>query len=176
IISLYSSRTKYFYYSIPKKQVAKCSIHLFISPSDHSGISIQDLFAAGAVLIVIIDDTARLQMRIYGDRAYILKAPFFQVLTDPGRQSVADWYSAGVMPLIQDGFPIGVRPDIIAKSTELLTHFLIAAGVIDDRIYFARRTDHPFRIQDTFHVRLIIIGNPVIIKVIKAFPEDFPFF
>src|SRR5699024_10049651 len=37
-------------------------------------------------------------------------------------------------------------------------------------------TDHSFRIQDSFHICLIISRNPVILKVVKTVSEYFPLF
>lgn len=51
--------------------------HFFFSPPDHSWGFLQDLPAAGAVFIVVIDDSACLKMGINRDRPYILKAALF---------------------------------------------------------------------------------------------------
>ena len=51
--------------------------HFFFSPPDHSWGFLQDLPAAGAVFIVVIDDSACLEMGIDRDRPYILKAALF---------------------------------------------------------------------------------------------------
>ena len=77
------------------------------------------------------------------------------------------------MPLIQDRFISGIRPDIITEASVLLPYLLITPGVADHSLDLSWRTDHAFRIQDSFHIGIGIFGNLIKIEVVKTKTEDF---
>ena len=94
-------------------------------------IQVIDQLKTWTVPVVVVNNPASLQMGVNCDRADILEAAFFQVFADPVGQAVADRDRTGVMPVIQDGFPAGIRPDIIAKAPMFLPYFPIAPGIVD---------------------------------------------
>ena len=132
-----------------------------IPPFAHGRISIHDPVPTWAVFVMVIDDPARLQMGINRDRSDILEAALLQVFADLVRQAVADRDRPDVMPLIQNRLSFGITPDVITEAAKLLAHFPVTPGIVDYRPHLARRPDHSFRIQDTFHIRIVIFGNPV---------------
>ena len=101
-------------------------------------VPVIDPLITRAVPVVVVDDPAGLQVGVDRDRAYILEAAFFQVFADPVGQAVADRDRPDIMSLIQDGFPVGIRPDIIAKAPKFLPYLLIAPGIVDHSPDLAR--------------------------------------
>ena len=105
-------------------------------------------------------------------RTYVLESELLQVFADLIRKAVADRDRSDIMPLVEDRLATGEAPDVIAEAAMLLAYLLIAPGIIDHSLHFTRRADHAFRIQDAFHIRIIIGCDFVIVKVVKALPED----
>ena len=73
-----------------------------IPPFIHCRISVYYLMSARAVLVVIVDYSADLQMRVDRHGSNIFEPALLQILADPVRQAVTDWYWSSRMPLIQD--------------------------------------------------------------------------
>jgi hypothetical protein len=69
-----------------------------------------------------------------------------------------------------------MRPEPVAEAAVFFPDPLETPGIIDHRLILPAGTDHTLRIHNAVNVRFGIIGNPVIIKAVKAFPEDLPFF
>ena len=107
-------------------------------------VHVVDPLIAWAVPVVVVDDSAGLQVGVDRDRAHVLKAALFQILADPVRQAVADGNRAGVMSLVQDGFALGPGPDVIAEAPKFLSYLLVASGIVDHCPDLARRADHAF--------------------------------
>ena len=79
---------------------------------------------ARAGIIVVVDDTASLKVRIDGNRADVLKAPLLQILADLGRQAVADRDLSFGMALIEEGLTAGEAPKVVTQASELVPYFL----------------------------------------------------
>ena len=135
-------------------------------------ICLIDILITRAVLIVIVDDPACLQVRVYRHCSHVLETTLLQVFTDLIGQAVADRYQAIIVTLIKDSLTAGEAPDVIAETAELLPHLLIASGIVDHSLHLTRRPDHSLCVQDALYVCIVIGSDLVIIKVIEALPED----
>ena len=91
-------------------------------------IPLVDPMKAGAFRVVIINHPASLQMGIDRDGADVLEAALFQILADPVGQAVTDRNAAFGMAFINDGFPIRICPQVIAKAAEFLAHLSCLSG------------------------------------------------
>lgn len=131
-----------------------------------------DLLIARAVLIMVVDDPAGLQVRVYRDRANILETTFFEILADPGGKPIADRDGTDIMTVVENGFAVGVCPDVVAKAAELFAYPLIAPGVIDHGKDLARGADHTLLSQNALDVGVGIACNLVVIEVIKTPTEN----
>jgi len=80
------------------------------------------------------------------------------------------------MPHIQDGLPVGMRPEPVTEAAMLLPDLMETLCVVNDCFDLPARADHTFRVHDTFDICFGIIGDPVIIKAVKAGTEDLPLF
>ena len=109
-----------------------------IPPPVYCRIYVIDPLKTRAVPVVVVDDPAGLQMGVDRDRAHILETALFQVFADPVGQTVADRDRTHVMSLIQDGFAVGIRPNIIAKAPIFLLYLPVAPGVVDHCLDLAR--------------------------------------
>ena len=147
-----------------------------IPPLIHGWVLAHYPLIARAFLVVVVYNPAGLQMGVDRNCADILEAAFLQILTDLVGQTVTDRDRPCIMPLIEDCFTAGIRPDVVTETAILLPHFLITPCIIDYRMHFAGRADHAFRLQDTLHVCFVVSSDFVKIKIVKALPEDFPLF
>lgn len=64
---------------------------------------------------MVIYDPTGLQMRIDRDRPHIFQPPFFQVSTDPVRQTIPGWNAALLMAHIKVSLSSGKSPDVLAE-------------------------------------------------------------
>ena len=134
-----------------------------------------DLPVAGAVLPMIVDDPAGLQMGIDRYCSQILEAVCLQLLCDLIRQAVTDRNTAVLMPHIQDRFSTRMRPEPVTEAAMFPADFPETLSVIDNRFDLSAGTDHTFRVHNAIDIRIGIISDPIIVKAVKAFPEDLPF-
>ena len=72
-----------------------------IPPFPGRRISLIDFLVAGAIPVMIIDDSACLEVGVNRDCAHILEATLFQILSDPVRKTVADRDCSDIVPLVQ---------------------------------------------------------------------------
>ena len=92
-------------------------------------MSAVDSVIAQAVLIMVIDDSAGLQVGVYRDRTDVFETALLQVPADLIRQTVADRDRSCVVSLIEDRFSIGKAPDIIAEYSFAKENGLGGSGV-----------------------------------------------
>ena len=137
------------------------------------GIRLVYLPEARAFLVVVVDDTAGLQVGVDRYRTHILEAALLHVFADSVGETVADRDRPDIMPLIQDRFATREAPDVIAEAAMLFAHLNIASGIVDHRLHLAQRADHTFRIQDAIHIIIIVSGNLVIVKIFNVACEFF---
>lgn len=100
-------------------------------------MSAVDSVIAQAVLIMVIDDSADLQVGVYRDCTDVFETALLQVPADLIRQTVADRNRSCVVSLIEDRFPIGKALDIIAEAAEFLPHLSVTPRVVDHCLHFA---------------------------------------
>jgi len=129
---------------------------------------------ARAGIIVVVDDTASLKVRIDGNRADVLKAPLLQILADLGRQAVADRDLSFGMALIEEGLTAGEAPKVVTQASELVAQFLTTLSIADHGLYLPRRADHALGIHDAFYIGVVVSGHLIVIEIIKALPKDVP--
>lgn len=75
-----------------------------------SGEIINDFPVSRAAHIMVVDNAAGLQMRIYGNGAKVFEPAFLQVGADSCRQTAAGRNSPIGMPSLEDGFAIAISP------------------------------------------------------------------
>ena len=124
---------------------------------------------------MIVDDPARLKMRIHRDRTHVLHAAFLQVPAHFVRQTVPCRDLPFLMSGIEVSLSICKSPDIFAERAELFPDLPEALCVMYHRFDLSSGADHPFRIQDPLYVLLAVLRHLIKIKLIKTFPEYLTF-
>ena len=117
------------------------SSHFMIPTLIHGRELTHNPLIARAVLVMVVDDPAGLQMGVDRHCTHILEATLLQIFAYPLGQAVTDRDRASSMALVKDHLTIRVRPDEIAEAAVLLTHLLIAPGIVNHRLQLARRPD-----------------------------------
>ena len=97
---------------------------------------------------MVIDDPARLQMRINGNGTHVFHASLFQITAHLIRQPVPCRYLASLMSIIEVGFSLCEAPDVFAERSEFPPYLLKTAGIMYHSLYLPSGTDHPVRVQD----------------------------
>ena len=77
------------------------------------------------------------------------------------------------MALIQNCLIPRICPHVVAEASEFLPDLLITPCIVNHCLHLARRTDHALNIQNALHISIVIGRNFIVIKVVKALPEDF---
>ena len=108
---------------------------------------------------MIIDDPARLKVRIDRDRAHIAKASLLEILTDTRRKRIAHGNSSPFMACITQHLPIGIFPEILAKGAELLANPSEALRIMNDGTNLAPGTNHALRMEQALNVLFSIVCN-----------------
>src|SRR5699024_8896243 len=123
---------------------------------------------------MVIDDPARLQMRINGNGTHVFHASLFQITAHLIRQPVPCRYLASLMSIIEVGFSLCEAPDVFAERSEFPPYLLKTAGIMYHSLYLPSGTDHPVRVQDTLDIIFAVLCHFIKVKIIKAGPENLP--
>ena len=88
-----------------------------IPPFSDGGICFINPLVARAILFMVVDNPAGLQMGVYRHRTQILEAALLQFFADPVGETVADRDRPDIMALVQDRLANREAPDVIAEAT-----------------------------------------------------------
>lgn len=141
----------------------------------HAGKAFGDEGVAQALLGMIADDAAGLQMRVDVHWSHIREAPGLEVVRDALRKAVPRREPALLVALVEDGLAIGPAPEIRAERAELCAETLRCDRVADDGANLARRAQHVGSLEDACHVPLVHRGDGIDVEVRKAHADSGPF-
>lgn len=127
------------------------------------------------MLIMVVNYPTGLQMRIYRNRTDIFKATLLKILAYLVRKSIAYWNRSFSVSFIANGLSLRKSPKVIVKASKFLPDLLKTFRIIDFSPNLLNRTNHPFCVQDSLHIQLIIQCYLIVIKIIKTASENLSF-